>query len=514
MVMLIADRSLWGYYRRIAGLLQRLQFDELVFSLSGLPVIIRVMIQPSEPVEGPRAGVVGRDYPESFRSEGVEWLPRRAELRMRISGADPTVTWYECQLVLAAGPSSLYRYLPFECFVYVDNELEAIVEFEEASSTAVAYIRCPADREFTLSIVSEVGSAPRQTGDARELALIFDGFSVEEATVTPPRARLALQGAEDFYSQHRVRIVRALPQPVFVLGAYRSGTSVLTWALGQHPDIWPLDETNFLGLIGSGAVASFLNAASAPRNFFDIYDVSQQEYLAHLGETVDHFLRRASERRELQVTLETGGNRGVFRSSDSNFRLLRSAYSPKRRWVDGTPENTHHALLLRKLFPLAKFICVVRNPYDTVASLVHFRRIGGMSIGVDEAIEAWKELNTAALNAARAFGSDVVKVVSHDHIVAEPRKHLRQLFSFLGEPRYPAASTIYQQSINSSSVTDQERHEIKFYIDRLPGALSPMPLYDQLVELCDARWQPDPAVAQKLEESLADIVRRIGDQLR
>jgi len=39
-------------------------------------------------------------------------------------------------------------------------------------------------------------------------------------------------------------------EPIFVIGSYRSGTSILTWSLGQHSNIFPLEETNWIYKLG------------------------------------------------------------------------------------------------------------------------------------------------------------------------------------------------------------------------------------------------------------------------
>ena len=35
--------------------------------------------------------------------------------------------------------------------------------------------------------------------------------------------------------------------PIFVVGSPRSGTSILTWCLGQHPNIFVLPESAWMG---------------------------------------------------------------------------------------------------------------------------------------------------------------------------------------------------------------------------------------------------------------------------
>ena len=46
------------------------------------------------------------------------------------------------------------------------------------------------------------------------------------------------------------------PRPIFIIGAPRSGTSITTWVLGQHPNIQTMPET---GWIASMGVAAFLS---------------------------------------------------------------------------------------------------------------------------------------------------------------------------------------------------------------------------------------------------------------
>jgi hypothetical protein len=36
-------------------------------------------------------------------------------------------------------------------------------------------------------------------------------------------------------------------RPIFVVGSPRSETSILTWCLGQHPNILPLAESGWMG---------------------------------------------------------------------------------------------------------------------------------------------------------------------------------------------------------------------------------------------------------------------------
>ena len=60
----------------------------------------------------------------------------------------------------------------------------------------------------------------------------------------------ALRDAERKISRqadYETRMRNQVNKPVFVVGSPRSGTSILTWCLGQHPNLFPVPESNWMG---------------------------------------------------------------------------------------------------------------------------------------------------------------------------------------------------------------------------------------------------------------------------
>jgi hypothetical protein len=50
--------------------------------------------------------------------------------------------------------------------------------------------------------------------------------------------------------------------PIFAVGSPRSGTNTLTWCFGQHPNMFPVPESNWMGNIAVNiAVACGIGAA-------------------------------------------------------------------------------------------------------------------------------------------------------------------------------------------------------------------------------------------------------------
>ena len=46
-------------------------------------------------------------------------------------------------------------------------------------------------------------------------------------------------------------------KPVFVVGSPRSGTSILAWCLGQHPNMFPVPESNWMGQFAINVAISY-----------------------------------------------------------------------------------------------------------------------------------------------------------------------------------------------------------------------------------------------------------------
>ncbi len=123
-------------------------------------------------------------------------------------------------------------------------------------------------------------------------------------------------------------------QHVFLLGFYRSGTTLLRQVLSSHPDIVTLEERDFL----LNQATSFLSDPSG---------------LSRLAALSGNELQEAREAYWLKVKdhgLTVGGK--VF--------------------VDKQPMNTIKLPLIVKLFPRAKIVLALRDPRDVVLSC--FRR--------------------------------------------------------------------------------------------------------------------------------------------
>lgn len=357
-----------------------------------------------------------------------------------------------------------YCRFPFNVWVRVgaSARLVRIIEFNSTQREEVFFLPIEDTTFVLIKLDCDAGifdGANYREGRRIRLKVAFS--DIEPDTMIP-----RLPSIMESALQHSPFDIGERPlRPIFVVGMYRSGTSILTWALGQHPNIWALEETGFLPMIANSAAAAWERASNAGRSFADVYELSQARFNAHLGHFINGLFMELAKEHAMRCVLERAND--CAPDFDPRIQALRSLGSPKHRWLDGTPENTVAIWRLSQLFPEARFIHVVRNPVNVAASMMRFDRIGGISIPAAEAGRLWYDRVMLGFLAEKALGSQVVMRVMFDELVSSPRSTLNRIFSFLGEPAFDQASHCYQEKINSSEVSTADTEEALNMIDEL-----------------------------------------------
>jgi len=229
-----------------------------------------------------------------------------------------------------------------------------------------------------------------------------------------------------------VHPLRTAPAPVFVVGSPRSGTSILTWCLGQHPNLLALEESGWMGdLAVDLGVRYAAGSTRGERSQLTAMGVDRDAFIAEFGKAIDNLVARY--RSTMSDVLANGG---------------------KVRWIDSTPEYSLHICGLRKLFPAAKFVHIVREVDAVVASMLNFHRLNGETL-VSTAADAyayWMATVSACLAAERALGPEVVHRLRYADLVERSDSALRELSQFLGEPFEAVCCAPLLTRINSSNV--------------------------------------------------------------
>lgn len=245
------------------------------------------------------------------------------------------------------------------------------------------------------------------------------------AESTPPATRSHGKPAA------RRRTTSEPPRPVFVIGAPRSGASILALALSQLPAFKLTLDATWLTNLSTALHVAF---ASVEENEvvtdLDIQRVDTEQFAAHFGAAA-HALLLQGINPAISAPFE-----------DERLRQLRTKVKSTRTRVLAEGEHlAEHGFDLYRLFPHAKFIHVLRDPDEVVAA--HRRdkqflyRSRFVFLEEDAAYDRWIETVQAARDLEVALGAGKIMRVDRSALLTDPATVLRRVLQFVDEPYDP-----------------------------------------------------------------------------
>lgn len=208
----------------------------------------------------------------------------------------------------------------------------------------------------------------------------------------------------------------SLSAPIFVAGRQHSGNTLLTKILGQHPDL--------LTMHGEESILEKKrpDTTESPERSF--------EFLVEGLHKASSFKLSDDRRREihrgLQKAYQDRGLSEVFRDHyRMGERLLLEKFGRKRR-VQKATSYIFYADRILNIYPDARIIYLMRNPFDIAASLRRrgttgkmFRMLLGWERGARQADELLEQK------------PDNVLLVRYEELIEAPKRVLRLLQDFL-----------------------------------------------------------------------------------
>jgi hypothetical protein len=199
--------------------------------------------------------------------------------------------------------------------------------------------------------------------------------------------------------------------PIFIIGAPRSGTTLLRNLLYSHPNLFFRGETHFI--------------PDYYRAFGDPQSPAQARRLARRIVNLD-WMRRWEEPFDVDALARQPSYAGMI---DCLFRQV-AQKEGAGRWGDKTPQNVLHVSTLLEIFPKAQFIHIVRDGRDAALSLkkAHF---GPTTLY--GAILYWQRMVRAGIQAAKVVPRDQFLGVKYEDLLDHPREELEKICTFLYE---------------------------------------------------------------------------------
>ena len=200
---------------------------------------------------------------------------------------------------------------------------------------------------------------------------------------------------------------------VFIVGCVRSGTTYLQSFLSAHPDIFTFHEAHFFNQIKEG-------------NF-------SREHIQILQEAAQEFFKEDPEYRKIFekkfITI-----RGIVNKFIYSIDQMANSYG-KKIWVEKTPSNLHNIEVITDFLPDAKFIHIIRNGKDVVASHYEtskeYPEIWGSARSIETCVNRWnKDVNLSLkyMNKKNHF------ILKYSDLINDMKNQIVNITNFIGIP--------------------------------------------------------------------------------
>jgi len=217
-------------------------------------------------------------------------------------------------------------------------------------------------------------------------------------------------------------------KPIIMIGAERSGTTLVMAMLGNHPRI---------------AVPEVVWYYSRFRPYLHTYgDLSKDENFRTLASEMVHGLKtpywdmKVNSRTIVDEIIGSVRERSFAGLYCAMFERFAREAGGKARWGEKTPYNLFFVGPILEDFPNAQFVFITRDGRD--ASVDYLESSFGPT-NIFMAAEIWKMCQ----NAVKSWREQLTPKgqwidVKYEELVREPEKVLRRLCEFLGEEYHPA----------------------------------------------------------------------------
>jgi hypothetical protein len=225
-----------------------------------------------------------------------------------------------------------------------------------------------------------------------------------------------------------------MKSPIFIVGANRSGTTLLRLILNAHSHLAIPEEVVYFGS----------SLAGVPIERWRNPGLSEEAYTSFVMQFLDNVCEPLGEidREELLEQILVG--RPDFRRP---YQCVLEAWANrqgKARWGEKTPGNLFYVDIIHDMFPDARFIHLVRDPRAGVSSMlgtdffpddVVFNALGRAKFMTEG-----RDLLDQSVPAAQRF------LLRYEDVVEAPESTVRTLCDFLGEAFEPAMMAFHEDA--------------------------------------------------------------------
>lgn len=246
---------------------------------------------------------------------------------------------------------------------------------------------------------------------------------------------------------------------IFVVGASRSGTTMMSRILGTHADVFPFHELHFFEQLWDGQ-AEALPKEEAVSLVARLIATERVGYLQDPDPSP--FLKEA---REIVSTMPATTALLCY----FTFLAAEAVRNGKTIPCEQTPRNVFYLREILSTAPDSRAIVMIRDPRDVLLSQKRKwkrRFLGANNIPFKESVRAWfnyhplviTRLWEAAAKVAQSFKNDQrVHFVRFEDMVENPEQTIKRLCDFLGISFSPEMLAV--PHVGSSNRTDSPQND-------------------------------------------------------
>jgi len=247
----------------------------------------------------------------------------------------------------------------------------------------------------------------------------------------------------------------SIKKRVFIIGAPRSGTTLLQSILATHSEVTSFPETHYFNHLFSG------------RRLLSMFGIASPQARRYWNKFL---LLVAADKKNNKIpplTIFTNQYTQQFVHVLDNITYNQN----KNIWIEKTPGHLHSIPYLEHAIGDVFFIHILRCGTDVVASLFEFGQkyddVWGLELrSLDRCIEIWSQdirISLKYINRNNHF------IVKYEHLTENPRKMVVKLCEFLEIPYEEEMITNYSLSASKYIYNEPWKESVKEPIRLLHG---------------------------------------------
>ncbi|MGP4105986.1 sulfotransferase family protein [Virgibacillus sp. L01] len=274
-------------------------------------------------------------------------------------------------------------------------------------------------------------------------------------------------------------------EPIFVLGAHKSGTSLLRNLFDGHKQLFviPLEAHFFQH---NGMWIDYGIRRQYPKKFKEKEIIENYiNWVGYANKNADLYADSNTKGfwniHGLKEELLNRNDYGNLKSSIENYvesmfySLFNEKLSNGTRIVEKSVENAEFASTLKKIFPKAKFIHIVRNPYSNLVSIRKFKAKKGYP-NLKQIMQSLYN-NYYYLERNKVLLDNDYFIVKYEDLVKEPIKTVDTIRQFTGLNH---DDILYEPTVNGDNWSGNSTTNTTFqgvsdkYLDKWKNEIEPI----------------------------------------